>query len=108
MTEKKILNKNLNDLDPNLNDNPNNDMNGKKQNNFDCDISDNKRNKSLAETTSDEMEVPYKELLIATDDFAKERVLGNGGFGTVYKGEWKGTNVAIKRLKGFNDMLEII
>lgn len=48
----------------------------------------------------DELEVPYKELLLSTDNFSDERIIGSGGFGVVYKGLWKGTHVAIKRFKG--------
>jgi serine/threonine protein kinase len=42
----------------------------------------------------------YKELSIATDNFSNERKLGEGGFGSVYRGFLKETNlqVAIKRV----------
>ena len=33
------------------------------------------------------------------DDFCDDNIIGSGGFGVVYKGEWKGTQVAIKRMK---------
>lgn len=74
----------------------------------------------------DDLEVLYKELLIATDDFSQDRVIGSGGFGVgkltlcfmicplqqkrvlVYRGEWKGTQVAIKRLKGVDNVSQAI
>ena len=40
----------------------------------------------------------YAELAAATRDFAAGSILGRGGFGPVYRGEWRGQAVAIKRL----------
>jgi len=39
-----------------------------------------------------EWEIPYNELVI-------KRQLGEGSFGVVYQGSWRGTSVAIKKLK---------
>lgn len=33
------------------------------------------------------------------DDLEELRELGSGSFGTVYHGKWRGTDVAIKRIK---------
>ncbi len=38
------------------------------------------------------------ELAAATGGFAPSSILGRGGFGPVYRGEWGGHAVAIKRL----------
>lgn len=39
------------------------------------------------------------EQLIKNDDLEELRELGSGTFGTVYHGKWRGTDVAIKRIK---------
>lgn len=44
-------------------------------------------------------EVPIKELEEATDNWDEKNVLGKGGFGVVYRGEWISTKVAIKKLE---------
>lgn len=45
------------------------------------------------------MQIAYKELKKASDDFTDLNILGNGGFASVYRGHWKGNDVAIKRLR---------
>lgn len=54
---------------------------------------------SVLSQVEEDLEIMYKELMIATDDFSDDNIIGSGGFGVVYKGEWKGTQVAIKRMK---------
>ena len=56
----------------------------------------------------DNMDIMYKELMLGTDDFSQDRVIGSGGFGIVYRGELKGTQVAIKRLKGIDNVAQAI
>lgn len=43
--------------------------------------------------------IPYEDLEVATQNWSTSRVLGQGGFGTVFRGTWKCTQVAIKRLE---------
>lgn len=50
----------------------------------------------------------YREIQVATNNFSSKNVLGQGGFGVVYKGRLRnGTVVAVKRLKDPNFTGEI-
>lgn len=55
-----------------------------------------------------DLEIPYQELAEASSNFAKENILGSGGFGTVFLGEWKGTKVAVKKLKGLDNVSQAL
>lgn len=50
--------------------------------------------------------ISYSELEIATSGWDRSCILGRGGFGTVYKGTWKNTLVAIKKLENQKDNME--
>nr|BBG28461.1 adaptor protein Pelle/IRAK [Gryllus bimaculatus] len=43
--------------------------------------------------------IPYLELESATQGWDKTTIIGKGGFGTVFKGNWKNTLVAIKKIE---------
>lgn len=42
--------------------------------------------------------ITYTELVYATKNWNKNHILGRGGFGIVFKGRWKHTEVAIKKI----------
>ena len=42
--------------------------------------------------------VAYSELEVATDGFSAAHIIGRGGFGHVFRGTWRGHDVAIKKL----------
>nr|XP_049705309.1 serine/threonine-protein kinase pelle-like isoform X3 [Helicoverpa armigera] len=47
--------------------------------------------------------ISYEELKEATGNWSDSNLLGRGGFGQVFKGEWKHLTVAVKRLRDNND-----
>lgn len=53
---------------------------------------------NIQEITGTMPEIDYQELTEATNNWDQNRVLGKGGFGTVFRGYWKHTDVAIKQI----------
>lgn len=43
--------------------------------------------------------LPLETLREITDEFSRDRIIGEGGFGTVYKGVVGNRNVAVKRIR---------
>ncbi|KAF9606339.1 hypothetical protein IFM89_025007 [Coptis chinensis] len=66
---------------------------------YDHDI-DGNRDESISDATIAEIEAGiYGLQIIKNADLEEFRELGSGTFGTVYYGKWRGTDVAIKRIK---------
>lgn len=53
----------------------------------------------VASSASAIPQIPYEELMKSTNNWDKTKVLGRGGFGIVFRGTWKCTQVAIKRIE---------
>ncbi|KAK9753170.1 Death domain [Popillia japonica] len=53
----------------------------------------------VAESAGAIPQIPYEELQKSTDNWSQINILGKGGFGIVFKGTWKCTKVAIKRIE---------
>lgn len=60
----------------------------------------------VAESAGAIPQIPYEELQKSTNDWDRTAVLGKGGFGTVFRGTWKCTQVAIKRIEQKGDTPE--
>nr|CAD7430888.1 unnamed protein product [Timema monikensis] len=54
---------------------------------------------SIVDNCANVPEIEHKELKLATNNWDRSCILGKGGFGTVFKGKWKHTLVAIKRIE---------
>ncbi|KAK9879088.1 hypothetical protein WA026_003901 [Henosepilachna vigintioctopunctata] len=58
---------------------------------------------SVVESAGVIPQIPYEDLQRSTDNWNRFAILGKGGFGTVFKGTWKCTEVAIKRMEQKED-----
>jgi hypothetical protein len=60
---------------------------------FQWDINQIKKENSQRKKTQFEWEIPYSEIQVGSK-------LGEGTYGVVFAGKWRGTAVAVKKLKG--------
>ncbi|KAH6834596.1 PB1 domain-containing protein tyrosine kinase [Perilla frutescens var. hirtella] len=67
---------------------------------YDVEVDEGTKDESLSEAAIIEMEASiYGLQIIRNTDLEDLQELGSGTFGTVYHGKWRGTDVAIKRIK---------
>lgn len=71
----------------------NNNENGKREN------GKNGESLEVFEYASTIPKISYQELREATKNWSETHILGTGGFGTVFHGFWKQSDVAIKRIE---------
>lgn len=62
--------------------------------------------KKIKEISSNIPPISFNDLMLATRNWHPDNILGRGGFGTVYMGHWKNTDVAIKKIKYKSDDME--
>uniref|UniRef100_A0A1I8EPN2 non-specific serine/threonine protein kinase n=1 Tax=Wuchereria bancrofti TaxID=6293 RepID=A0A1I8EPN2_WUCBA len=47
--------------------------------------------------------IKYNDIVRITNNFSSENILGSGGYGTVYRGMWEKTEVAVKRIQAVKE-----
>uniref|UniRef100_A0A7E5A121 non-specific serine/threonine protein kinase n=1 Tax=Panagrellus redivivus TaxID=6233 RepID=A0A7E5A121_PANRE len=67
------------------------------------DSESSSQSSSVSTGLQNTLSVRYEEVLVATDNFSDKFILGKGGYGVVYKGEWKHMMVAVKRIQAKKD-----
>uniref|UniRef100_A0ACD5YPY9 Uncharacterized protein n=1 Tax=Avena sativa TaxID=4498 RepID=A0ACD5YPY9_AVESA len=61
----------------------------------------------LQHTSGEPSRLPYRVIKHITNDFDKKRILGSGGFGTVYKGVYEnGEDIAVKLLHNISGVFD--
>ncbi|XP_057783602.1 uncharacterized protein LOC131001275 [Salvia miltiorrhiza] len=81
-------------------DTPGTESHLSESNDYDVEVDEETTKESLSEAAIIEMEASiYGLQIIRNTDLEDLQELGSGTFGTVFHGKWRGTDVAIKRIK---------